>query len=228
MDGVPLTLADAPLLARASGALWWPGERTLVAADLHLGRSERIARNGGSLLPPYETRETLDRLAAEIAALAPRRVICLGDSFDDEAAAGALGWEERSRLHALSAGRRLIWVAGNHDPAPLDMPGEHRAELALGGLVFRHAARADPGGAEVSGHWHPKLTLSLGGRGLTRPCFLTDGRRLILPAFGTYTGGLSARHAAIRGLLGPGALAILTGRPALAVPLAPQPEDTPA
>ena len=114
----PVTLAGARLAARASGALWWPDERLLCVADLHLGKSERLARRGGALLPPYETAETLDRLAAEIAALAPARVVCLGDSFDDSAAGAALAPDQAARLYALAAGREWIWIAGNHDPAP--------------------------------------------------------------------------------------------------------------
>ena len=181
--------------ARASGALWWPEERLLCVADLHLCKSERLARRGGTLLPPYETAETLDRLAAEIAALAPARVVCLGDSFDDCAAGAALAPADAARLTALMAGRDWIWLAGNHDPGPLALGGRHLAELAPRPprLPPRRPARdAAPG--EVSGHYHPKLRLPVRGGGVTRPCFLADAARLILPAFGAYTGGLHADH----------------------------------
>ena len=131
MDEQDITLAGARLTARASGALWWPAERLLCVADLHLGKSERLARRGGTLLPPYETAETLDRLAAEIAALAPARVVCLGDSFDDCAAGAALAPADAARLTALMAGRDWIWIAGNHDPgaagARRPPPGRARA-----------------------------------------------------------------------------------------------------
>jgi len=220
MSGQPITLAGVPLVARGSGALWWPAERLLAVADLHLCRSERLARRGGTLLPPYETAATLDRLATEIAALEPARVVCLGDSFDDCAAGEALGPTDAARLTSLIAGRDWTWIAGNHDPSPLALPGSHRAELALGPLTFRHAAARDAAPGEVSGHWHPKLRLPLGAGAVSRPCFLADGRRLILPAFGAYTGGLRADHPGIAALLGPGAIAILTGESAVAVPLA--------
>ena len=220
MSGQPITLAGARLVARASGALWWPAERLLAVADLHLCRSERLARRGGALLPPYETAATLDRLAAEVAALAPTRVVALGDSFDDCVAGDAIAAADAARLTALIAGRDWTWIAGNHDPAPLPLPGSHRAELGLGPLTFRHAAvgGADPG--EVSGHWHPKLRLPLRAGAVSRPCFLFDEARLILPAFGTYTGGLDADHPALRSLLAPTARAVLTGEPTVAVPLA--------
>ena len=216
----PINLAGARLAARASGGLWWPAERLLAVADLHLCRSERLARRGGALLPPYETAATLDRLATEIAALDPARVVCLGDSFDDCAAGATLAAADAGRLTALIAGRDWTWIAGNHDPAPLRLPGSHRAELALGPLTFRHEAIRDAAPGEVSGHWHPKLWLPVGAGAVSRPCFLTDGRRLILPAFGAYTGGLRADHPSLAALLGPEAVAILTGEAAVAVPLA--------
>ena len=214
MSGHPLTLHGTRLVARASGALWWPEARVLTVSDLHLGKSERLARRGGPLLPPYEGADTLLRLDAELAALAPATVICLGDSFDDLAAA-ELPEPEALWLARLMAGRRWIWVAGNHDPGPVGLGGEHRAELILGPLVFRHEARAEARG-EVSGHFHPKARL--GGR--SRPCFLADAARVVMPAFGTYTGGLSCTAPPLRALMGPGALAVLTGGSALAVPLA--------
>jgi DNA ligase-associated metallophosphoesterase len=215
-----IELAGASLTARASGALWWEAERLLCVADLHLCRSERLARRGGTLLPPYETSETLDRLGAEIAALAPETVICLGDSFDDCAAGEALAPADSARLGALMNGRAWVWIAGNHDPAPLALGGRYVAELGVGPLAFRHAARVGAPAGEVSGHYHPKLRLPVRGGGVTRRCFLADGVRLILPAFGAYAGGLDAGHPAIAALLGPGARAILTGEPSLAVPLA--------
>lgn len=220
MDLLPLDLAGAALRAMASGALWWPATRLLCVADLHLGKSERLARRGGALLPPYETRATLDRLETAIHALGPEIVVCLGDSFDDSAAVQALERTEAARLAGLARARRWIWVAGNHDPVPPDLPGEARATLTLGPLTFRHAAEAEASPGEVSGHYHPKLHLMLKGGAISRPCFLIDGRRLILPAFGAFTGGLGADHPALRVLMGPEARAVLTGTPAVSLPLA--------
>lgn len=215
-----LTLNGARLTGRASGALWWGRERLLCVADLHLGKSERIARRGGALLPPYETAETLDRLEGEIARLDPARVVCLGDSFDDMDASGALSGRDQARLGALAAGRDWLWIAGNHDPLPLALPGACQAELRLGPLTFRHAAETDAAPGEVSGHYHPKLRLAAKGRAITRACFLHDVRRLILPAFGAYAGGMRADHPALLALFEPPARAILTGAPCLSLPLA--------
>jgi DNA ligase-associated metallophosphoesterase len=219
MTGQPVALAGALLTARPSGALWWPEARLLCVADLHLCKSERLARRRGALLPPYETAETLDRLALEIERLSPETVVCLGDSFDDCEAGEALAPENESRLAVLMAGRDWIWVAGNHDPAPLAVGGRHLGEVRSGPLTFRHQA-ADGGSGEISGHYHPKVRLPLRGAAVSRPCFLHDARRLILPAFGAYTGGLRSDHPAFAALLGPGARAVLTGDPCLALPLA--------
>jgi uncharacterized protein len=227
-DDCAFSWMGTPLVACASGALYWPAARLMVVADLHLGRAERLARRGGGLLPPYDTAATLDRLAAAIAARSPAAVIALGDSFDDGPAEAALAAGDRDRLLALMAGRDWTWIAGNHDPGPLALPGAHRAEVRLGPLVFRHAPDRDAAPGEVAGHLHPKLRRSFGGRVVSRPCFLLDDRRLILPAFGAYTGGLAADHPSVGALLEPGsARAILTGRPCRAVPLAPAPARQP-
>ncbi|TCO72991.1 ligase-associated DNA damage response endonuclease PdeM [Rhodovulum euryhalinum] len=220
MTAHPFTLAGARLAALPSGALHWADAGLLVVSDLHLGKSERLARRGGTLLPPYDTAETLSRLEADIAATDPRAVICLGDSFDDNAAARDLPPGAEERLLRLMAGRRWVWIAGNHDPGPASLPGTHLAELREGPLTFRHIARPGETG-EISGHYHPKARLSLGGRRVSRPCFLVDTARVILPAFGAYTGGLAMDAPVLDALMAQGAVAILTGVRAVALPMRP-------
>jgi len=214
----PFTLCGARLRALPSGALHWPEAGVLAVADLHLGKAERMARRGGALLPPYETQDTLLRLQTDIEATAPARVICLGDSFDDAAAAEALPEAAVLWLARLMAGRLWDWIAGNHDPGPLALGGSHRGELALGPLMFRHIAVPGATG-EVSGHYHPKARLALGGARVARPCFLIDAARVILPAYGTYTGGLATEAAALSGLMAEGAVAVLTGARAQPLPM---------
>lgn len=216
-DAFSFTLNGTHGLALPSGALLVPGEDLLCVADLHLAKSERRARRQGQLLPPYETRATLDRLAQVVAVTKPATVVALGDSFDDLQAAEALDAEDRARLAALTEGRRWVWIEGNHDRGRHAHGGEGREEFVAAGLTFRHIAREDAAPGEVSGHWHPKLGLP--GWGERRPCFLLDRRRLILPAFGAYTGGLDGREPVLRDLLGERALAILTGPRAIAAPL---------
>lgn len=230
-DGGAFSLAGETLRLLPSGALHWPGGDLLCVSDLHLGKSERIARRGGCLLPPYEVRDTLLRLQADIATTGARTVVCLGDSFDDCAAAGALDEEARLWIARLQAGRRWIWIEGNHDPGPLGLPGSHLAELAAGPLVFRHIAKPGSGGdgrGEISGHYHPKAAIAARGRRISRPCALVTAARAILPAYGTYTGGLSWTDPALRALMGErGARAILVGPVPHTVPVpvaAPKPE----
>lgn len=218
MNGYDFTFCGAHLTALGSGALWWADAGLLCVSDLHMGKSERILRRGGTALPPYETLDTLNRLAADLARLPVRHVICLGDSFDDSAAAHALPDDMRGRIAALQAGRDWTWIEGNHDPAPLAMGGTHLAELRVGPLTFRHIAQA---GAtdEVSGHYHPKARVRSRGRSISRPAFLVDDARLILPAFGTYTGGLRCGSEALTRLMRADAHAILTGSRPVAVPM---------
>ena len=217
MNMLTFHCAGRALQALGSGALFDAGEAALIVSDLHFGKSDRIARREGRMLPPYEVRATLDRLSDDLMATGARTVVCLGDSFDDLAAADSLSEDDRARLLSLQAGRRWVWITGNHDPGPTDLGGTHLGELSLGGLTYRHEAR--PGAmAEVSGHYHPKLALP--GGGAARPCFVFDDRRLILPAYGAYTGGLPATAPVLRALFGPRAFAILTGRRPILAPIA--------
>ncbi|MGB3406559.1 MAG: ligase-associated DNA damage response endonuclease PdeM [Jannaschia sp.] len=210
--------AGERLTARSSGALYWPARNVLVVSDLHLGKSERIARRGGTLLPPYEVTDTLTRLEADIRETGASHVISLGDSFDDLGAANSLSPVAREQVACLMAGRDWTWITGNHDPAPAGMPGRTMDILTLGALTFCHVA-TDAGHAEVSGHFHPKAAISIRGRTVSRPCFLRDARRLIMPAYGTYTGGLRCHDPALTSLMGAGARAILAGHPMVEIPM---------
>lgn len=218
MSGYEFTLAGAQLVARGSGALFWPEQSLLCVSDLHLGKSERTARRGLGQLPPYETRDTLERLDGELEATGAKTVICLGDSFDDATAATSLSSDEKLWIARMQAGRRWVWIEGNHDPGPVDLGGAHLASLPLSPLTFCHIADTGQFG-EVSGHYHPKAALKTRGRTLTRPCFLYDSDRLVMPAFGTYTGGLRSSEEVLVSLMRPEAIAILTGPNPSAMPM---------
>ncbi|WP_367183145.1 ligase-associated DNA damage response endonuclease PdeM [Cypionkella sp.] len=207
------TLASADLIALASGALFWPAEKLLVVSDLHFGKSERLARRGGALLPPFETRDTLQRLDDDLESTGARRVICLGDSFDDLHSADAMDAGDQLWLTRLIAGRDWVWIEGNHDAGPFALGGSHLADMQLGPLAFRHIASGDT--PEISGHYHPKLRLA----GRARRCFLLDATRVIMPAYGSYTGGLWTYDAALTKLMQPQALAVAIGKTALALPM---------
>ncbi|MDA7424100.1 ligase-associated DNA damage response endonuclease PdeM [Thalassococcus lentus] len=220
MNTHPFSFCTAQLVACPSGALYWPEKGLLVVSDLHLGKSARLSAVGGAPLPPYETRETLMRLEADLDATGAQSVICLGDSFDAPGIDAALPEDEQLWITRLQAGRNWIWIEGNHDPGPVALGGTHKADFSLGPLVFRHIACAGPVSAgEVSGHYHPKARLDLRGRSLTKPCFLYDTQRLILPAYGAYTGGLHTHSAVLNKLMQPEARAILIGTHARAIPM---------
>ncbi|WP_299082818.1 ligase-associated DNA damage response endonuclease PdeM [uncultured Ruegeria sp.] len=210
MNSLEFSFAGLHLYAMASGALWWPDQRLICVSDLHLGKSERLVRRGGPALPPYDSRDTLDRLSADLDRTGAEQVVCLGDSFDDLDASKALEASEKLRIATLQAGRRWIWIEGNHDPGPIELGGTHLFEWACGALTFRHIAR-DDAQREVSGHFHPKAQLRVKGRAISRPAFLLNQDRLLMPAYGTYTGGLRSSDQALSDLMGSEAMAILTG-----------------
>lgn len=214
-------LCDVPLIATASGALVWPAQNLLCVSDLHFGKAARYATQGGAALPPYETYDTLERLDAEIDRFRPKTIVCLGDSFDAPRSDLELDSTARDWILRLQAGRRWIWLEGNHDPGPVDLGGTHLAELNLGPLVFRHIARPAPDGprpGEISGHFHPKATVHARAHCVTRKCFVLDASRVIMPAFGTYTGGLNVLAPPLDALVAPDAICVLTGTAARAVP----------
>jgi uncharacterized protein len=195
-----VAIAGVVVTADCEGALYWNQEGILVVADLHLEKGSSFAARG-VLLPPYDTAATLARLALLIARYAPRAVVALGDSFHDGDGPDRIAPSDRAALAALQRGRDWIWIAGNHDPAPPDgIGGSFGAALAIGPLTFRHAPSRAEG--EVAGHLHPVVRVSGRGRTVRRRCFASDGRRLVMPAFGAYAGGLNVRHRAFVDVFG--------------------------
>jgi DNA ligase-associated metallophosphoesterase len=197
-----VTVAGIALAADCLGALYWPEEGLLVVADLHLEKGSSFARRG-SLLPPYDTAETLSRLARLIAHYAPRTVIALGDNFHDGGGPARLSGEDRASLIALQRGRDWIWIAGNHDPDPAEgIGGTFAAMISIGALTFRHEPSRDAPDGEIAGHLHPVARVSQRGRAVSRRCFATDGKALVMPAFGAYAGGLNIRDRAFANVFG--------------------------
>ena len=181
----------------AGRALFWPRHDALIVADLHLEKASWYAALGQPL-PPYDSHDTLDRLARLADETRARTIWCLGDSFHDRAAADRIAPDVAERLRRQAASTRLVWIAGNHDGlAGGAWGGEVADEMMVDGIIFRHQCRAGETRPEISGHFHPKLRLTVRGRAVSRPCFAGDDRRLILPAFGSLTGGLDVGDAAI-------------------------------
>ena len=183
-----------------SGALYWADQRTLIVADLHLEKGSAAARKG-SMLPPYDSRSTLVRLASAVDRFDPDRVIALGDSFHDQTAADRLPQLDRDRLEILRQGREWYWISGNHDPVLPDwLGGVVCSALSVEGVKFRHEPTAGAKSFEIAGHLHPVAKLTRRGSNVRRKCFVSNGDRLIVPAFGSYTGGLNVLHKAFTAL----------------------------
>ena len=207
-----IALGGQRFAARASGALWWPAEELLAFADLHLEKGSSYAVHG-KLLPPYDTRDTLLRMTAEIERLDPATVVCLGDSFHDLDAWARMHEDDAALLAALAHRRRWIWIAGNHDAAlPAALPGEAEEAFERRGVLLRHQTDGGDIAGEISGHFHPKVSVRARGKVVVRRAFIEDGRRLVMPAFGAYAGGLDANDTALRALFPRGYLAHVLGR----------------
>jgi DNA ligase-associated metallophosphoesterase len=175
----------------AAGALYWEEEDTLLVADLHLEKGAAYAALG-MLLPPYDTRATLERLGKAIRAVDPSRVVALGDSFHRAESAKRLVADDLDFLLKLQKGREWYWICGNHDPhLPASIGGTVCATLSIRGLVLRHEPSPAPTAREIAGHLHPVARIARRGTVIRRRCFATDGNRLVMPAFGAYAGGLN-------------------------------------
>jgi DNA ligase-associated metallophosphoesterase len=206
---VPFSFAGHSLIALPQGALFWPARQALLVADLHFENASWFAR-AGQMLPPYDSIATLADLTALAAATGAREIWCLGDSFHDSAGCDRLPDSARAMLLELTAMHRWVWITGNHDRDLIDRcGGKVIAEALVDGLVLRHEADPDEQRPELSGHFHPKLRLTVRGRRVARRCFVTTQHKLILPAFGTLTGGLDADHPEIIRAVGSGAQAMV-------------------
>ena len=209
--GLALELAGAEALLRPSGALWLAAERLLVVADLHLEKGSAYAARG-QMLPPYDTRETLSRLAVEAAQMHPATILLLGDSFHDGTAEERLSADDVRTLTTIAAAADLVWIVGNHDTdGPRALPGETTASWSVADLSLVHEPAPTPRFGEVAGHLHPCARVKGRVASVRRRCFVTDGERLVMPAFGAFAGGLNVRDAAFRGLFRRPPLAVALG-----------------
>lgn len=206
---VHFSFCGVELAALGPGALYWPAREALLVADLHLEKASWFAR-GGQMLPPYDSIATLTELGALLGKTRAREIWCLGDSFHDRDGCQRLSEEARARLTALTAATRWSWITGNHDAVLTDhCGGDVVAEAEVDGLVLRHEADPHESRPELSGHFHPKLRLTLRGRNVARRCFVASGTKLILPAFGALTGGMDAHDPVILRAVGRSAQALV-------------------
>jgi len=206
---VPLSFEGETFFATSEGALFWPEQQALLVADLHLEKASWFARFG-QFLPPYDSHATLVALDGEIRKTGATRLYCLGDSFHDRFGCDRLPADARALLMDLTARLDWTWIVGNHDPGFADHCGGSLAEeVELGGIILRHEAVREEPRPEMSGHFHPKLRLSVRGRRVSRRCFVVSRTKIIMPAFGSLTGGLDAHHPEILRSVGDDASALV-------------------
>ena len=209
---VPFSFASVDLCALPEGGLFHPASRTLLLADLHLEKASSYALCG-QMLPPYDSIETLRRIDALVERTQAVALCCLGDSFHDRGGLSRLPDEALGLLGLLTARLRWTWIVGNHDRELADPLGGYvAAEGELDGLILRHEADPEERRPEISGHYHPKLNMTLRGRRVSRPCFVAGRSKLILPSFGVLTGGMDAAHPAILDTVGRDARAFVAVR----------------
>ncbi len=206
----PLHFMGERLMLDPLGAVFWPAAGLLAVADLHLEKGSASARQG-RLVPPWDTKVTLERLALLMRRWKPTRVVALGDSFHDAQGSHRMMAGDAARLTALTNQAEFIWVLGNHDPAPPAAAGRVTDLWVEGPFTFRHEALRGAAG-ELCGHHHPKASIVTRAGTVTRPCFVVDRHRLMLPAIGAYTGGLDVQHPAIAGLFSRHGRAFLLGQ----------------
>jgi uncharacterized protein len=217
-----ISVCGKVFVADQSGALYWPGERALIVADLHLETGSAFAGRG-QMLPPYDTRQTLLRLAEVVDRYEAETVIALGDSLHDCGAANRIDADNLALLRIIQQDRRWVWVAGNHDPVISEaFGGERASELVIEGIVLRHEPLPARVTHEIAGHMHPAARISVYGTSLRRPCFVANGLRLVMPAFGAFSGGLNVLDEAFVPLFGDDGVAVwLLGQEGL-YPVAPR------
>ncbi|WP_336487140.1 ligase-associated DNA damage response endonuclease PdeM [Methylobacterium nigriterrae] len=207
-----LELAGETLTLDLCGGLWLEAHRTLIVSDLHLEKGSAFAARSGQFLPPYDTRETLACLHEAVVRFDPARVVALGDSFHDARGPERMEPGDRAMVAALQEGRDWVWIAGNHDASVTEGVGGRYAEtLMLGNLKLRHEPTPGAAAGEIAGHLHPCGKVAMRGRAVRRRCFVTDGHRLVMPAFGAYAGGLNVRDRAFEPLFPNGFTAHLLG-----------------
>ncbi len=202
MADVSLSFAGAALRPLACGALHWPAQAALLVADLHLEKASFFAKHG-QMLPPYDSHDTLAALIDAVETTGARRVFALGDSFHDSAGVARLPANARAALSALTRDLDWCWITGNHDgTAAADVGGAVEVEREIGGIWLRHEAVPHDVRPEISGHFHPKVGVTVRGRRIVRRCFALTPSKLVLPAFGALTGGLDIGDAAMARALG--------------------------
>lgn len=181
----------------ADRAAWLPQSRSLLVADLHLGKAQSF-RRAGIPVPSGTTAAMLERLDRLIERWAPSELIVLGDLLHGPLAQRGPAIDALARWRARHASIAVRMVRGNHDASAGDPPAQcgiqaHDSPLVQAGLAFCHDPAEAAPGFKMAGHIHP--VVSLRGRidRVRVACFWLRPDALVLPAFGEFTGGWPVR-----------------------------------
>ena len=179
------------------GSMFWPQESCLIVGDLHLEKSTSYI-DQGNFLPPYDTLDTLTKLSHTIKKKRIKKVIFLGDVFHDSNGYERLKLPEKSLFDKI-LNENTIWISGNHDANFKPKHVNSFTLYKLNKLTFSHIS-CSKNSMEISAHYHPKVTFKYLGTKISKPCFLIDKYKIILPAYGSYTGGLNISSNAFKNI----------------------------
>lgn len=196
VDHLNISIQGEELWLSSRRCIWWPAKMTLIVSDLHLGKGIFYSKVS-NLLPPYDTIDTLNRLRQLIEELKPERVISLGDSFHHKNSFDSLQEYEKQMIHELvTLVDEWVWIMGNHDyELPSALYGLKVKYINEKQISFYHQPNTtNNNDFQIVGHFHPKYTKIIKGRRLSKPCFIWAKNVMIMPAFGSYTGGLDIDH----------------------------------
>ncbi len=193
MSSHAVNVVGERLLLLPEKAVFWPAQEMLIIADIHFGKAASF-RALGVPVPRGTTTENLLGLDALVNAHGARHVMFLGDFLHARAAHASstqqamLAWRETRR------DLRLTLVRGNHDKHAGDPAAVLGIELvdephAVGPFAFCHHPDLDTGAYVMAGHVHPAWVLATRFDALRLPCFVVGSHRMILPSFGSFTGG---------------------------------------
>ena len=189
----PVRVAGELLLLLPEKAVFWPAQAMLIIADIHFGKAASF-RALGIPVPRGTTTENLAGLDALIEQHGARHVVFLGDFLHARAAHASSTQLAMQTWRNTRRDLRLTLVRGNHDKHAGDPAASLGIELVdepheVGPFAFCHHPDIDTAGYALAGHVHPAWVLATRFDSLRLPCFVVGSRRMILPSFGSFTGG---------------------------------------
>jgi DNA ligase-associated metallophosphoesterase len=196
--------ANIDFIMDGGGILFWPARSLLIVSDLHLEKGSYFA-SMCQPLPVYDTLDTLNRLQIIIEKYQPEHVVALGDNMHDAKALQRMMPQDLAYLKKLcSSVNQWSWIVGNHDKDDYStsvLSGMNFYNvITIDNIVLSHDYCQDVE-YQIIGHYHPKISVKTKIRGVNGKCFVVTDNKILMPAFGSYTGGLDVKHAVLNTLI---------------------------